>query len=157
MPKFAYLTTNLICPSCNTKISDIVCFQWGYCPSSNPKPGTIYQISDAIRWRACQDGQILPWTYFDTTRDSNIGSPNYQNLIVRDKSSILQPGATCTTCGHELAGAVVEIMHGHIVRARIYSRGEFDNSVDVYTIEDDGSINPQPDWNDHPMPLINDC
>ena len=64
---------------------------------------------------------------------------------------------TCLTCQTVLTGALIEIRNNIIVRAWIYGPGEFDPSVDYYTIgENDGIISMRA-WNDYPMTSRDTC
>lgn len=86
MPKYAFLETPLRCPQCNTQITDLLWFHWGYCISAGPQPGSLYHIGDHIRWRVCQDGTTPAWTYFldHLLQPANIGDPTVRNILVQE-------------------------------------------------------------------------
>jgi hypothetical protein len=53
-----------------------------------------------------------------------------------------------------LEGAALVIRQNVLVRAGIYEPGTFDNAIDYYIIEEGGTLTPQPDWSDIPMPTV---
>jgi hypothetical protein len=162
MPHYAYVETTLRCPFCNTPVSDVVTFQWGFSPGQLLQEKYLYHIGDPIYWRRCADGSIRPWIYFETgEKGANIGDPSIMNLIVCDAVQFYWTHPSqrrrCHVCQHVLEGAALEIRDGVIARAWIYEPGEFDNEVDIYLIEHDGTLKPMPEWNDHPMDSVLWC
>ena len=157
MPRYAHLLVEIKCPSCNAVVKDMLWFQWGNCPSGVPRQEYLYHLNDSIRWQACQDGRISPWTFFNNTVDANIGDPAFQDLIIKDTGPFFQQKVSCKSYSNEINGAVIEIASGRIRNARVYLAGEFDRDVTFYTIEGDGLLKPRPDWNDHRMGLKPDC
>ena|SRR5579875_556172 len=158
MPRFAHLGAELRCPSCDTVVTDVVWFQWGLCAGYGPEDGTLYKLGDAIRWHPCDNGSILSWAYFkDGERElsANIGDTAIMDIVVRDwyQFYLDDPAKRrrCEACQSALEGAVVEIRNGVITRAWIYQPGEFDNDVDYYILQADGTRKPMPEWEDHPM------
>lgn len=164
MPHYAYLAEDLRCPSCHALVSDLVIFQWGYCPGFHIQQDYLYHLRDPIYWRRCADSSILSWVYFmegDYPRGANIGDPAIKSLITRDTKQFTWQDPSerrrCDTCGDILEGAVIEIRDDMIQSARIYLPGEFDNGVDIVIIGPDGHLKPMPEWNDHPMSSVPEC
>jgi hypothetical protein len=156
MPNYAYLKTNLRCLQCAKKLTDVVWFQWGYCPGYGPQKKYIYRLGDAIFWKSCTPGKIPSWTYFHPNGGANIGSATIKNIIVRDLAQYFLR-ETCLVCGVSLGGAALEVKEGHIIRAWLAQPGEFDNAVEYYLTDPDGSLRPMPEWNDCPMFETSDC
>ena len=88
MPYYANLEVDLHCLKCDSVVTDLLWFQWGYCPLSIPITTYYYHLGDPIQWKVCNDGSIIPWVYFKDeqgrARGANIGDPAIENLIVRD-------------------------------------------------------------------------
>ena len=86
MPNYAFLETPLLCPQCQTQITDLLWFQWGYCPGKDPQPEHRYHIGDSIHWRAGTDGSIPAWTYFldEVRKPANIGDPTVRDILVQE-------------------------------------------------------------------------
>lgn len=86
MPKYAFLETPLLCPQCKTHITDLLWFQWGYCPSSDPQSANMYHIGDRIRWRVCADGTVPAWTIFldEPRQPANIGTHTVRHILVQE-------------------------------------------------------------------------
>lgn len=86
MPKYAFLETPLLCPQCQTQITDLLWFQWGYCRGRDPQPEDRYHIGDSIIWKVCTDGSTPAWTYFldDPVQSANIGDPTVHNILVQE-------------------------------------------------------------------------
>jgi hypothetical protein len=165
MPSSAFLDMDLRCPGCGATLSGIVWFQWGYCGASVPVKESLYRVGDNIRWYACMDGTILPWTEFDDGNKgwgSNIGDPQIRNIIVRDDRQFgwdhPEDRRVCSSCASPIEGAVVEIRDGQIVGGRIFQSGEFDPQVTYYALASSGSPTPLLDWENHAMQLKSpDC
>lgn len=165
MPKFAYLESEMWCPRCSRVIADLEAFQWGYCSNQDVWPGDVYRLGDAIRWRVCASGVVFSWVYFRRsfpTGAGNIGDPAIRNLNVRVAKAYFQDRpvelGTCEACEQTLAGAMIEVRDGVLVRARVLMPEDAASSNAGYTIvgSDDARI-PIPEWDDHPMILIDDC
>jgi hypothetical protein len=161
MAIFAHLMTDLRCPSCNTVVSDVVWFQWGFCRGYDMWPESLYHLGDTIRWQHCDNGSILSWVlFYDGERQwgGNVGDPAIKNLMVRDWYQFYWEDPAqrrrCETCQGVLEGAMVEIRDGVVKRAWIYQPGEFDNETQEYIIQADGTLKPMPEWKDHPMGLV---
>lgn len=177
MPKLAFIETELRCPFCDTVITDILFFQWGYCPGAGPHPESTYNVGDTLNWKKCKDGSIPAWTYFEYTESwqtANMGDPTIKHLIVKDwfNHHYLEQ---CNNCKEPLGGAAVEIHNNIIVRAWLCKPNEFndrfkfklpipesddfiDQTVDNYVLLENGDILPQPSWSDHSMNFMTeDC
>lgn len=155
MPLYAYLRTDLECPVCGTILTDMVWFQWGYCPGYAPREEYIYHLGDAIYWRPCADTTIHPWISFEEG-GGNVGDPVFKNLIVRDSAQYFL-NAPCRHCHTQLGGAAIEVRDGKIVTAWICKPGELASEGEIYAVEETGELKPMPEWDDHPLPLIHDC
>ena len=157
MAAHAHLLTDLRCPYCEAIVTDLVWFQWGYCPSYGVNYEYLYRIGDAIRWMTADDDSTPAWTYFDR-RGGNIGDPAFADVIARDTTEFYwttqAERRTCRSCQRPLDGAAIEIRGGVIVGSWIYRDSELDNDVDFYVVEPDGRRTPKPEWNNRPMPLI---
>jgi hypothetical protein len=152
MASYAFVSAELKCPNCGIALTDIVWFQWGYCPGRLPRADYLYPVGDKLYWRPCADGSIRAWVFFDDG-GGNIGDPSIRDLIVRDSGQtfLMRP---CTSCGEVLGDAAVEIRGGAITRAWLAGSDEFSDplgKVDVYTISDDVTRVPRRDFKDHPM------
>ncbi len=164
MPSFAYLATEVLCPRCGALISDRVTFQWGYCPGRMQLPDSTYRLGDAIAWRHCADGSILPWTYFTDSlarSGGNLGDPQFRDILTQHQENFdwedpARP-RVCHVCGELLQGAVVEIRDGVIQGIRVYRPDEFSVLAVYYVIEPSGVATSMPDWNDHPMAIVQTC
>ena len=92
---------------------------------------------------------------------ANIGEPAITNLITRDVKQFYwrdpMERLRCPSCNQPLEGAAIEIRAGVIQRAWIYLPGEFDNTVDIFVVQADGTLKPMPEWNDHPMTTVEAC
>ncbi len=87
MPNYCYLESDLKCPFCQIVVSDLLWFQWGFSPGKLVHQDYLYHLGDSIRWKACQDGTIPVWTYFESNgkeQGANLGDPTFGDLIVRD-------------------------------------------------------------------------
>ncbi len=147
MPNYAFLSSDLKCPSCATVLTDLIWFQWGYCPGSLPRREYVYSIGDKIYWKACKDGTVSPWTMFDNIT-ANVGEPLISNLIVRDDTQYF-PQNSCRACGQVIGGIALQIVEGVIDRAWIYPPGELDNEIVIFIVEQNGNLKPMPEWNDY--------
>jgi hypothetical protein len=165
MPNYAHLAAELRCPYCDHIFSELVWFQWGFCPSSGVNQNYIYRIGDPVRWKECSDGSIVGWTYFvdkqrSIPREANIGDPTIANLVVIDAAQFLLPDRDdrrlCERCHQPLEGAAIEIRNAIMQRAWIFQPGEFDRGIDYYLLNQDGGYLPKPDWVDHQMSIV-DC
>ncbi len=157
MASYAYLKTDLNCPYCEKTITDMIAFQWGYCPGNWPRPEHIYQLYEKIRWKSCIDGSVPIWAYLDDTTEANIGDTSIKSLLVRDSSHFWSNNVVCDSCKRELGGAVVKIENGTIQKAWIYKQGEIDDNVDIFVILSDEHMKPMPEWNDHKMIRVKNC
>jgi hypothetical protein len=171
MASYAHLYTDLNCPYCGALVTNLLWFQWGYCPSYSVHPDYLYRTGEAIRWMTAPDGAVPAWTYFKvegfTYRDkqslgiveeANIGDPAVTDLIVREGAFFYWADEArrrrCGACDRPLEGAVVEIRGNVIQRAWIYRPDEFDHTVAYYVFEDDERLKPMPQWNDHSMASV---
>jgi hypothetical protein len=160
MPSHAHLETDLICPHCTTVFRDILHFFWGLCRGASPKPGRIYRIGDAIRWRLCKSNStVLPWAVFYETGEMNVGDPTYRNLMARNVRGDYGLGEIiCPKCKQIVESVFIEIRDGVIVSAANYPPILFAPSIDIYLIENDESLTPKHEWYDHKAKLLfNDC
>ncbi len=151
MPYYAYVQADLRCPSCGAPVSDMVVFSWGFCPGSVLRDTYLYHLGDPIYWRRLKDGSAPAWTDFLVgEKGANIGDPAITNLIARDMQQFYWTDPAerlrCGTCRNILEGAAVEIREGLLVRAWIYQPGDLDNDIDLYVIQDDGTLKPIPEW-----------
>lgn len=99
--KVRFLETALLCPQCNTQITDLLWFHWGYCASAGPIPADYYHIGDCIRWRVCHDGGTPAWTYFadQPLKPANIGDPAVRNILVQEESNFFwDPAVEAVWC-----------------------------------------------------------
>lgn len=123
----AFVRSDRVCPSCHSALEwpDLVEFWWGLCPAKLDIPEYIYDIGDAIRWRRCVDGSILPWTRF---RDgsANVGDPSSADQVLVDTDPKSDFPGRCPTCGVDFAGTIVCIRGGVIIRAGLVSEDEFE-------------------------------
>lgn len=124
----------------------MVPFQWGFLPGAKPREDLMYKVGDAIRWRACEDGSVVPWAAFVGSTGYNFGDPQYQDLIAREAAGWLDD--YLHDCGQQVGGAAVEISRGVIRRVWVYPPGEFDNMIDHYQL-DSGLPLPRADWTNH--------
>jgi hypothetical protein len=164
MPHYAYLATELRCPKCSTLVTDVVWFQWGFSPGHRLREEYLYHVGEPIKWRHCKDGSILSWAYFmdeQPTGGANIGDTAITNVIVRDVAQFWWEDPAkrrrCEHCGGPIEGAAIEIRDGVIQRAWVYRSGELDNQVEYFILQPDGGVKPMPEWNDHPMGIVNTC
>lgn len=159
MPSYAYIDTELKCPNCDVVVTDVVAFQWGFCPGYGPRSAHLYRLGDRVKWHRLSNGEVPSWTYF---RDNggNLGDATVVNLFTQDELQFGwdDPGQQrqCSSCGSKFEGAIVEIRNGCLMRAWIYQKGEFDHTVSYHVIQENGSLQLMPEWNDHPMPLIHE-
>jgi hypothetical protein len=159
MPRYTYLQVDLPCPSCGTIRTDMLWFQWGFCPGYLPRTQHIYRVGDAIIWKACKDGSIPAWTYFEQKDEAggtvdlaaNIGDPSFLNLIIHDpaQESFLQE--PCPTCHGAFGGAAIELKEGIISGAWMYLLDELHSQAITSVIGPDGVVTPMPEWDDHLM------
>lgn len=155
MPNYAYLSANLKCPNCGTLITDLVWFQWGYCPGYSLRKEYVYRIGDSIIWKNCENESVPGWVYFENG-GANIGDPSVKNILVKDSAQTWLK-EFCLSCKHPLGGAIIEIINGVIDNAWIYMKGEFDEDADIYIRKENNILEPKPEWDDHPMSTLKDC
>lgn len=148
MANLAYVKTRATCPHCAYVLDDMISFQWGLCPSSQPLDGYLYHLGDSIKWRHNADGTIPSWTYFKDG-EANIGDPAFTTLAVTDIGHWTR--GNCTNCGHPIGGGVVEIDQEKIIVARLFTEGEYPNDADVFMINSDHQLLPMMEWLDHSM------
>jgi hypothetical protein len=158
MASYAFVAAELKCLTCATPLTDMVWFQWGYCPGLLPRPDRVYQVGDALYWRPCDDGSIRTWAFFDGG-GLNVGDPAVRDVVARDSGQwfLAKP---CSSCGGGLGGGVVEISDGVISRVSLARPDEFIEPIDevnIYTVSKDGARVPRPDLQDHPMKDATDC
>lgn len=156
MPNYAYLDTELKCPFCNAVVADRLGFQWGFCPGYVPRPELIYRIGDKIKWHRLSNNSIPSWTHFKGN-GSNIGDPDFKNLFIQEEffldwnNSIYQK--ECSFCKTKIEGAIIEIRNEYLLRAWIYQQGDFDHTISYFVVQEDSSVQPMPDWDNHLMSL----
>jgi hypothetical protein len=158
MPHYAFLPVALHCPACRTVLDDLVWFQWGFTRFRQPLPECTYAIGDPIRWQACQDGKIPPWTYFHRNGQpagANLGTPDEVDVIVRDWAQV-RHYEPCPACGAPLGGAAVEIREGRIARGWIARADELPEPSAVLRVCADGTLEVLV-ADDHRMDLVDDC
>jgi hypothetical protein len=158
MASYAFVAAELKCPQCDLPITDVVWFQWGYCPGQLPRDQYLYRVGDSLQWKRCDDGSIRAWALFEGD-GLNVGNPDIHDLVARDARQLFS-AKPCPSCGASLGGGAVEIMNGVISRVWLASPAEFPEPLDrvsIYTIADDGSRVPRPDFNDHPFQPATDC
>lgn len=154
MPKFAHLIAEVPCPGCvaDLAVGGRIAFQWGYCeiPMHCGVEGAsdAYMIGERIHWRADANGHRPAWTYF-ASGGGNIGDPAFRDVLVGEWEIGIN---NCQTCQLTFAGVAVVIREGVIREVRAYTNGLPDAHVSI--ILPDGSLVPQPDWDDHPMRLL---
>ena len=158
MPSYAFVAADLRCVTCATPLTDMVWFQWGYCPGLLPRPDRVYRVGDALYWRHCDDGSIRAWSIFDGG-GLNVGDFSIPDVVARDRGQrfLTKP---CSPCGARLSGGVVEILDGVISRVWLARPDEFDqpiDEVDIYTISKDGARRARPDLQDHAMQDATNC
>jgi hypothetical protein len=148
MPRYTFLKTDLRCPACQSLVSDLIWFGWGYANAQQPVRENTYRIGDTIRWRRSSEGTLPAWTVFHGyQQDScNIGDPTIQNVIVLDCASIGWAIDHCPRCCHPIAGAAIEIRQSRIQRAWIFAPGLFDRATEYYVIDLDEAVYPMPAW-----------
>jgi len=158
MAYYSFLPVPLHCPACGTVVDDLVWFQWGFTANQSPMPAWTYAIGEAIRWHACSDGRILPWTYFrrgGQPTGANLGTPDELNVIVRDEAQ-MQHHRPCGTCGTPLAGAAVEIRNGRVARGWLVRAGELPEPSSVLRVAADGTLEVL-FADEHRMDVVEDC
>jgi len=158
MPGYAFANGPLTCPVCATTLDDQVWFQWGFCVDRAQVPEAQYVVGDQIRWRACPDGRVPPWTFFyrgDQYLGGNLGVREEPHVIVRDWANT-QHYEPCPVCRTPLDGSAVEILDNQIVRAWILRRGELPVAGDIVRIRSDGTMETLGDAG-HPMDTVYDC
>lgn len=173
MARFAYMEENLKCPFCDAIIQDLIWFQWGYCPASQPLPESTYHIGDSINWKSCKDGSVPAWTYFvgyELIDDAaQFGDVKIKNVIVKDLYNYPLDWY-CPKCHKLLGGAAIEIVNNIVTRAWVCKPDELNDAFQI-TVEDtvisdrvgyylllEDDILPQPDWNEHDTTfLTHDC
>lgn len=161
MAHYAYLAVDLLCPTCRHLCTDMLWFQWGYCPGRAIYDDYVYHLGDSIFWWPCKDAAIISWVYFtenEEPRGANIGDPAIRDLFIQDAAQFSweepEQRRRCEGCGAYLEGAIMEIRDNIITQAWIYQAGEFDHRVDCVIIGPDGLLKPMPEWNDHPMASV---
>ncbi len=158
MPHYAYVDAHLTCPNCQNELTDMVSFQWAFCPGELPRDDHLYHVGDRLFWRQCADGSIVPWATF-MADGINAGDPSIPDLIARDSFQLFLMGS-CRTCGAPLGGAAVEIRSQKIVRAWLAGLGEFAedvSEVDIYTFDESGNRIPRKDLSNHVLVPADDC
>lgn len=151
MASYAHLIALLPCPHCGAFLpgpdDNLLAFQWGYCPSRQPWNELFYRPGDPLHWRLDDAGRIPPWSYFEgVLQGGNVGDPAVRDLLVR--AFDLGGGDLC--CGGRRGGDIaLRIEGGRIVRLDRIPPG-----CDVALLHGDGSVEPRPEWDDHPMPSI---
>lgn len=161
MAASAFLEVDLYCVHCGSLLTDMVWFQWGYCRSRIPADISLYHLGDSIRWHACPDGAVLPWTQFDNgakSFGSNVGDPSVTNLVVLDQAQFgpdrPNDRKVCGNCGAAIDGAAVEIRGGVVAKAWVWRAGDFDPRTTYYLLAEDGQRTPVPAWEDRAMDLL---
>ena len=86
MPRYAHLSTTVLCPHCGDEITDMVWFQWSFCRASVVVSELVHNMGQEIRWGKNREGEIPSWAYFED-RDSrlqgaNIGDPSIRNIEI---------------------------------------------------------------------------
>jgi hypothetical protein len=154
VPKFAHLIAEVPCPGCaaDLAVGGRIAFQWGYCEipmhSSADSAVDAYLVGESIHWRAVRDGLVPAWAYF-ADGSGNIGDPAFRDVLVRE----WEIGLTqCRACHVPFEGIGVEIRGGVIREVRAFTNGL--PNAEVSLILPDGSLVPQPDWDDHPMRVL---
>lgn len=155
MTHYAYVKVDLKCPYCDTIVTDLLWFQWGFCPGYSPREDYVYKISDPIHWKTCSDDSIRSWVYFEGG-GANIGDPSIKNLIVKDSAQYWLD-KQCDKCQQPIAGAALEIKYGIIQKAWLYKPSELGDDADIFVVESDGKLKSMPEWNDHSMETIDNC
>ncbi|HVG43108.1 MAG TPA: hypothetical protein VM890_00205 [Longimicrobium sp.] len=156
MPDYAYLETDLPCPHCGRRVTDLLWFQWGFCGGYAQRPESTYAPGEAIRWRRAPDGTVPTWTSFragEAPAGSNLGDPAIRDLVVRDTAQywLLEP---CPHCGGALDGGAVEIRGGVVVRGWLLRPGELPAGVEVFSLSSGGAPEPLPGADNPPMRLL---
>lgn len=150
MPHLAHVQVrHLPCPQCFKDLADqnLVGFQWGYCCGVFAAPD--YQVGDPIKWRVGKDRIAYKWSYF-RRGGGNIGDPNYFNVLVR--AAEYYGLRQCRSCDYQFAGIGIRIEDGIIQDVRVYEDGLPDSEISI--INDDDTLTPMPDWDDHSMPIV---
>jgi len=158
----AFLDAELRCPHCGAVFGPLVLLHWGDTATISTLPRRTYQVGDPIAWGCCRDGTIRAWAYFadgELSGRANLGDPAVTDLITRDVTQFSPPPhqRQCQTCGQVLGGAAVEIRGGIIQRAWIYPPGELDDTATDFLIQPDGTLQPMPEWANHPLDWVTDC
>lgn len=158
MPSYAYVDAHLGCPNCQYGLADLVSFQWAFLPGRLPRNEYLYRIGDALRWKECADGSIVPWAFFKGD-GINAGDPSIRDLIARDSFQLFLT-EPCPKCGAALGGAAIEIRSQRIARTWLALAGEFAEDVqqvDIYTFDESGNRLPRRDLSDHALMSADDC
>jgi len=166
MPKYAFLQSSFLCPTCEAPIADVdvVKFQWGYCRAATPWEDFIYRIHDKLKWKVCKEGNIPPWTYFEDSRypspndlgGANIGAPSINYVVAKDPSFYFS-NLSCQSCKQQISGSAVEITDGVITRAWLLRPGELTDASSYYSTKPDDPLSPVLEWDNHAMDLIVEC
>ncbi len=157
MTNYAYLRTDVRCPYCGTPVTDMLWFQWGFCPGYAPIEKYIYCVNDPIYWKTCKNNTTPAWSHFRDEEGVNIGEPSIKDLIVKDVAQYWLR-RTCEVCHQSTIGAAIEIRDGIIKSAWLLKPDELDDDeTDIYIIEATGKLQPMPEWNDHPIMAVEDC
>lgn len=158
MPAYAYLSTSLRCPECDEVVADLLCFHWGYLPGAKVRADLLYHLGDAVRWRACTNGDIPPWARFGPL-DYNAGDPTTEDLVVMDANGWLDDYVH--DCGNFIGGAAIEIRGGVLRRAWLCAPGDFERAddqypagTDHYELGPDTETLPRPDWTHHSITQV---
>jgi hypothetical protein len=158
MPGFGFANGALTCPACGTTIDDQAWFQWGFCRDRAQRPEAQYVVGDQIRWHACADGRVLPWTYFfrdGQEQGGNHGVREEPHVIVRNWANT-HHSEPCPVCRTPLDGSAVEIRDNAIVRAWLLRPGELPVAGEVLRIRPDGTMETLSE-HDHRMDIVYDC
>ena len=156
MPRYSFLNVPLGCPNCDTELTDLMWFDWGYSDASQPVGTNAYRPGEAIRWKLAADGTVPAWTGFSDPRvpayeGYNMGDPTIADLVVLDDFLGNPDGGNCSKCGHRYGGGAIEIRSGIIQRAWLFAPGEFAHQTDfsreeIYEIGVDGTYHQRLLW-----------
>lgn len=153
MPKYAELTCEFRCPSCQASIKGPVRFQWGRLPAD-------YKIGDRIKWYRRRSGELVePFTVSSQREIWNCGSPDIENLYVFDFDLFGQDVQyPCPACSRAIGGVIVEINGGVIDNVRALPveevhqmLGEHFEAAEIVVKEDDGGLTVRHDWFNPPL------
>lgn len=152
MPTFATVEADIRCPSCDSLLpKHSVGFQWGYCFVPLGNSIVMYRVGDPLRWRLDRDGAVPPWSYFWGGTGGNIGDPMYTDLLIREDELF---GQRCPNCEHGFVDVGVIIRGGIIQEVRAFP--EEVSSCEISLIGREGEITPKPEWDNHPMDIVDE-